>query len=90
MCPITGSLENLPDTSEIPVCEACLYLHSVHDSLSSITGGKYTVKRLQALGVYAGQCILLLLCGVLIYIGEVPLSLWSPDVAGIWSVILIG
>lgn len=48
------------------------------------------MKRLQALCVYAGHCIPLLLCGMLIYVGEVPLSLWCPDVAGIWFVVLIG
>lgn len=78
----------MPDTSEIPVCKAYLYLH-VHDSLCSITGGKYTVKRLQALCIYAVHCIPLLLCGMLIYIGQVPLSLWCPDVVGIWFVVLI-
>lgn len=35
-------------------------------------------------------CIPLLLCGMLIYIGEVPLSFWCPDVAGIWFVVSIG
>lgn len=74
MCPITGLSENIPDTSEIPMCKAYLYLRSVHDSLSSLTEGKYTVKRLQALSAYAGHCIPLLLCGMLIYIGEVLLS----------------
>lgn len=87
MCPITGLSENMPDVSEIPVCKTYLYLHSVHDSLSSVTGGKYTV---QALCAYAGHCIPLLLCGMLIYIGEVPLSFWCPDVAGIWFVVSTG
>lgn len=79
----------MPDTSEIPVCKSYLYF-GVCDSLSSITGGKYAAKRLQALCVHTGHCIPLLLCGMLIYIGEVPLSLWCPDVAGIWFVVLIG
>lgn len=32
------------------------------------------MKRLQALCIYAGHCIPFLLCGVLIYIGKVPLT----------------
>lgn len=64
--------QNMSDTTfGIPVGKN---LHTVRDSLFTITWEKYAMKRLQAFCIYAGHCIPFLLCSMLIYIGKVPLT----------------